>query len=91
MTLDDIESVVKQAKDAGVLQISLGGGNPNQHPQFVEVLRIVRENGIVPSYTSNGEGLTDNVLKATAQYCGAMALSLYPLYDRYEEIVKTLV
>lgn len=90
MTLDDIESVVKQAKDAGVLQIALGGGNPNQHPQFVEVLRIVRENGIVPSYTSNGEGLTDDILKATSRYCGAMALSLYPPYDRYEEIAERI-
>lgn len=90
MTLNDVEDVVKQAKEAGVLQIALGGGNPNQHSQFVEVLRIIRDNGIVPSYTSNGEGLTDDVLHATAQYCGAMALSLYPPYERCEEITKRI-
>ena len=87
MSLEDVECVVKQAKEAGVLQIALGGGNPNQHPRFVEVLRIVRENGIVPSYTSNGEGLTDEILEATKKYCGAMALSLYPSYERYDQIV----
>ena len=90
MTLKDVGCVIGQAKESGVLQIALGGGNPNQHPQFVEVLRIVRENGIVPSYTSNGEGLTDDILKATSRYCGAMALSLYPPYDRYEEIAKRI-
>ena len=88
MPLEDMECVVKQAKDAGVLQIALGGGNPNQHPQFVEVLRIVREHGIVPSYTSNGEGLTDDILKTTKKYCGAMALSLYPPYEHYDQLAE---
>jgi len=88
MALEDVLNVVTQAKEAGVLQIALGGGNPNQHPQFVEVLRIVRENGIVPSYTSNGEGLTDDILEATKKFCGAMALSLYPPYENYDRIAK---
>lgn len=90
MPLNDVENVVEQAKEAGVLQIALGGGNPNQHPNFIEILRIIRENNIVPSYTSNGEGLTDEILKATKLYCGAMALSLYPPYERYDEIAKRI-
>lgn len=90
ISLNDVESIVKQAKEIGVLQIALGGGNPNQHPDFIKILRIIRENGIVPSYTSNGEGLTDEILEATQKYCGAMALSLYTPYDRYDEIVKRI-
>lgn len=78
----DIQRILKQAKDAGVLQIALGGGNPNQHPQFVEILRLIRESGIVPSYTTNGLGLTDKILQATSIYCGAMAVSFYPPYDQ---------
>lgn len=88
MSLDELRMVVEQAKEAGVLQIALGGGNPNQHPQFIEILRTIRESGIVPSYTSNGEGLTDEILEATTKYCGAMALSLYPPYDRYESMTS---
>ena len=90
MPLEDVEYVVKQAKEVGVLQIALGGGNPNQHPQFANVLGIVRENGIVPSYTSNGEGLTDEILEATKKYCGAMALSLYPPYEHYDRLVERI-
>ncbi len=90
IALRDVELVVKQAKEAGVLQIALGGGNPNQHPDFVKILRLIRENGIVPSYTSNGEGLTDEILKATKEYCGAMALSLYPPYERYEALTRII-
>lgn len=81
LSLKDIQNIVKQAKEIGVLQIALGGGNPNQHPRFVEILRLIRESGIVPSYTTNGLGLSDDILQATSTYCGAMAVSFYPPYD----------
>ena len=81
MRLEDVEDIVSQARDCGTMQIAIGGGNPNQHPQFTEVLRQIRKYDIVPSYTTNGDGLTDEVLKATADYCGAMAVSVYPPYD----------
>lgn len=90
ISIKDLRYVIDQAKELGVLQIALGGGNPNQHPQFVEILKMIRDAGIVPSYTSNGEGLTDEILQATKQYCGAMALSLYPPYDRYEDLTERI-
>lgn len=90
MSLDEVQLVVEQAKDAGVLQIALGGGNPNQHPYFVDILKIIRSSGIVPTYTSNGIGLNDEILQATGENCGAMALSLYPPYDRYERLTNRI-
>lgn len=88
--IDDLSLIVSQAKELGVLQIALGGGNPNQHPQFIEILKIIRDAGIVPSYTTNGDGLSDEILKATKHYCGAMAVSLYPPYERYEELSENI-
>lgn len=73
----DFQNIIEQAAELGVLQIALGGGNPNQHPQFIEFLKLVREHNIIPSYTTNGEGLSHDILKASADYCGAMAISLY--------------
>ena len=90
MSLEEVQLVVEQAKDAGILQIALGGGNPNQHPNFVEILKIIRNNGIVPSYTSNGIGVSDEILQATKKYCGSMALSLYPPYDRYQWLTNRI-
>lgn len=81
MNLGDIQNIICQAKEADVLQIALGGGNPNQHPDFIKVLKLIKETGMVPSYTTNGLGLTDDILKATSMYCGAMAVSFYPPYD----------
>jgi radical SAM protein with 4Fe4S-binding SPASM domain len=93
MTLEDLNSVVKEASKIGVLQIALGGGNPNQHPNFCEILREIRSAGIIPSYTTNGNGLTTDVLKATSLYCGAMAISLYEPYDEsyYEGLIKRII
>lgn len=92
MSLEDVEKVVSQAQTCGTVQIALGGGNPNQHPQFVEILQVIREHDIVPSYTTNGDGLTDEVLKATSQFCGAMAVSVYPPYDEehYENLLRRI-
>lgn len=92
MQMSDLENIIGQAKDVGVLQIALGGGNPNQHPRFVEVLRLIRSSGIVPSYTTNGMGLNDGILKATAEYCGAMAISFYPPYsvEQYSAMVDRI-
>ena len=92
MSLEDVEAVVVQAQDCGTMQIALGGGNPNQHPQFIKILRIIREHDIVPSYTTNGDGLTDEVLEATSQYCGAVAVSVYPPYDeeRYDNLLRRI-
>lgn len=81
LSMTAVRDVVTQAVNCGTLQIALGGGNPNQHPYFVDILRLIRENGIVPSYTTNGDNLTDEILTATADYCGAMAISIYPPFD----------
>ena len=87
ISLDDYEKIISQAKDIGVLQVALGGGNPNQHPQFEEILKITRQYGIIPSYTTNGQGMTDSIYQATKNYCGAIAVSLYDSYDEVENII----
>ena len=88
--LDDYKKIINQAKELGVFQIAIGGGNPNQHPDFIEILKYTNETGIVPSYTTNGDGLSDDILKATEKYCGAMAISAYKPYSKLEKIIKRI-
>ena len=91
MAMGDLQRVVEQAQELGVLQIALGGGNPNQHPEFCNILRLIKEHNIVPSYTTNGDGLADEILQCTADYCGAMAVSAYPPFDaRFEERIRRI-
>ena len=59
-------------------QVAIGGGNPNEHHEFVTILQTFNSLGIVPNYTTNGIGLTDAILKATVDYCGGVAVSCHP-------------
>jgi len=69
----------------------IGGGNPNQHPEFVQILEYTRRNGIVPNYTTNGRGLTDKVIKASKQYCGAVAVSAYAPFTETASAINALI
>lgn len=92
MNLRDYEIVIKQASAMGVLQVALGGGNPNQHPEFAEILKLTREEyGIVPSYTSNGRGLSSDVIRVSGKYCGAVAISAYSPYEELEVALEKLI
>lgn len=91
ISLNDYRELMRQAQEMHVFQVALGGGNPNQHPQFSELLRITREDfGIVPNYTTNGRGLTREVIAATARYAGAVAVSAYAPYSETLEAVRLL-
>lgn len=91
MSLGNYEIIMRQAHRMHVNQVALGGGNPNQHPDFVDFIRLTREKyGIVPNYTTNGRGLTKEVLEATAKYCGAVAVSAYKPYDETSEAIEKL-
>lgn len=92
LSIDEYRTIMQQASQMKVFQVALGGGNPNQHPNFCEVIRITREEyNIVPSYTTNGKGLSDDVLDATKKYCGAVAVSAYdPYVDSFSAIQKLM-
>lgn len=84
MTLDDyifvLDSLTNE-KYGSVFQIALGGGEPLLHPAIIDILKITRERGIIPNYTTNGTHFTNDILQATKKYCGAVAIS----YDTYRE------
>lgn len=91
MSLANYEEIIRQAKDLHAVQVALGGGNPNQHPDFPAILRLTRERyGIVPNYTTNGRGLTEPVLDASARFCGAVAVSAYAPYTETAAAIEHL-
>lgn len=91
MSLADYKGLIDQAADMGTFQVALGGGNPNQHPDFIEILEYTASKGVVPNYTTNGRGLSDEVLKASRKYCGAVAISTHHPYDENSKTIKKLI
>lgn len=90
MALADYKNIIDQAADMGVFQVALGGGNPNQHPDFIEILKYTASKKIVPNYTTNGRGLSSEILDTTRKHCGAVAVSAYEPFDETAETRKTL-
>ena len=92
LSVGDYQIIMRQAEQMKVLQVALGGGNPNQHPDFCEIIRCTREDfNIVPSYTTNGKGLSDEILVSTKKYCGAVAVSAYEPYKELLVAVQELL
>lgn len=91
MLFSDYKKIIDHAAKCGCNQVALGGGNPNQHPEFINILKYTHNAGIVPNYTTNGRGITDEIIKATAQYCGAVAISAYKPYNSIQPIISAFV
>lgn len=91
MKLENYEKIISEAANLGVLQVALGGGNPNQHPQFIQILKLTNDKyGIIPSYTTNGRGLTEEIIAATKKYCGAVAISAYTPFEEMKDAIQKL-
>lgn len=58
-------------------QIAFGGGNPNEHPDFPELLQATYDMGILPNYTTNGLGMTNEIIQKTIETCGGVAVSTH--------------
>jgi len=77
MSLEDFKKIAEQCKGK-TFQFALGGcGDPDQHEHFEEILKVCKENGIVPNFTTSGFGMTKALAKLCKQYCGAVAVSWY--------------
>ena len=77
MELDLFERILRQCRGR-VFQVALGGrGDPDEHPRFPELLRLCRDHGVVPNFTTSGFGLTDRHLSVVRESCGAVAVSWY--------------
>ncbi|MBP2653577.1 MAG: putative Fe-S oxidoreductase [Firmicutes bacterium] len=77
MKLENYKSIIDQC-EGKVFQIALGGhGDPNKHENFAQILKYTRSKNIVPNYTTSGFNLTDEEVRLTKEYCGAVAVSWY--------------
>lgn len=81
----------KMDKNQKPFQIAFGGGEPTEHPQFLDLMKLSHSMDIMPNYTTNGmwvkksEKEQREILDVTKEYCGGVALSTHPHLKRYWE------
>ena len=70
-------------------QIAFGGGEPTEHPQFIELMKLSHSMGIMPNYTTNGMWIRKSeeeqqaIIDVTKNYCGGVALSTHRHLKRF--------
>jgi hypothetical protein len=72
----------------GAITHNCGGGEPTSHPDFIELLRVLKEEyDICPNYTTNGMFYQKDdwfdIIDATQKYCGGVAVSCHPHLEPY--------
>ena len=81
-SMDNIRLIAKELGKAEVLEIAAGGGETSLHPNFVEILKIFHDEGIVVNFTTKNLNLlrtqdASEILK----YTGAIAFSVENILD----------
>jgi organic radical activating enzyme len=64
-------------------QIAFGGGEPTSHPEFIDIMRACKDLNITPNYTTNGMWDNDQILNATIELCGGVAISSHPHLSKW--------
>jgi radical SAM protein with 4Fe4S-binding SPASM domain len=86
---EDAELAVAQMREAGVCQVALGGGEPVYYPRLDDLLSLIRDNGMVPNLTTTGVGMTEGQMNSMLRNCGAVAMSLEGVHERFAIRRKT--
>ena len=75
---DSVYSLAHTLGELRVFEVAIGGGEPTQHPNFVETLESFRDQGVVPNFTTrNLDWLEDSKKRARiVDACGAFAVSV---------------
>ncbi|MBN2795254.1 MAG: radical SAM protein [Clostridia bacterium] len=80
MSFENFKKLIDESENQ-TFQIALGGrGDPDQHPDFLKMIRYAKEHNIVPNFTTSGYGLDFKILPEVKKYCGAVAVSYYRNY-----------
>jgi radical SAM protein with 4Fe4S-binding SPASM domain len=73
-----------------VFQVALGGGEPLEHPGFLEIIRRTWDRGIVANFTTNGLAITKTLAAGIAGKVGAVAISVSNMEELRLDRVKIL-
>lgn len=93
MSVEDYCSVLEAMNHpeyGNVFQVAIGGGEPLEHPNFLEIIDETVKRGIVPNFTTNGVHLTEEVCNNIQGKVGAVALSVVSVNEIEKEKVKML-
>jgi uncharacterized protein YggL (DUF469 family) len=86
--VDDIKTIIRGLANLKVFEIALGGGEPTQHPKFVEIVRNAASHNVKPNFsTRNIQWVIDNYSKIEGSV-GAIGISIDTEYGLTDLLCK---
>jgi radical SAM protein with 4Fe4S-binding SPASM domain len=73
-----------------VFQIALGGGEPLEPPDFLDIVGLTNQRNIIVNFTTNGVHLTKDLVRAIEDKVSAMALSTHNVLALPERALSLL-
>lgn len=93
MKVEEYEYVLSSLQSeswGNVFQVALGGGEPLEHPNFIEIIEKTHQRGIVANFTTNGIHLTENIVNSIKNKVGAVAISVNKIQELNTSKIKLL-
>lgn len=76
-SLKKLRDLAEVLADVRTFEVALGGGEPTMHPDFGVVVRLFREAGIIPNFTTrNLKWVADPANRDIIRACGGFAFSV---------------
>ncbi|WP_233218698.1 radical SAM protein [Deinococcus arcticus] len=79
--LDNVAFVAHQAGQAGVFEVALGGGEVSEYPHFLETLRLFRQAGVVPNFTTRRPAWVAERWASLRDLAGGFAVSVATAHE----------
>jgi MoaA/NifB/PqqE/SkfB family radical SAM enzyme len=80
ISLEDAKNYINQAKDLGIWELTITGGEPFLHPEINEILKYAREKDVIIAILSNLTVLNDTHIETLKEiYPSHIQVSLYSL------------
>lgn len=78
VSLDDFKNIVNILEDYGVMEVALGGGEPFDHPDIINILQACKDRDIIPNITTRNYDWLDDEKKANQVFSmvGQVAFSV---------------
>lgn len=91
MELSTIQTVLKQANEMGLLNLTLSGGEPLLHSQFCEILDIASNYDFSISIMSNLTVLNEKMIKAIKNaHVSSISVSLYSMHPEVHDSITMM-
>ena len=87
MTLETFKEILNRMPKT-LTQIAFGITDVRGNPDFFNMMRYARDNGIAPNYTTHGLDMDDEAADLTAELCGAVAVSVVNENKTFETVEK---